>query len=389
MDMKSVLKTSVAAAALFAVATPASAQEKTDNVTMMQKGVTVALYGQINKSVQWASDGEGGDRIAITDNDTSSTRWGLVIGAPINPNFSFGARLEVEMQSNDSNNLTLNSGGGDNNFGQSNFCERIAEVSLNHKQFGTVTLGQGPTASDGTAEVDLSGTTVVALSAASSWATNLGAVRFTQDTAGHVLSGVQINSAFSGLDGLSRQDRIRYDTPTIMGFQLSGSFISGGAADVALRYGQKFGAFQVAAAAAYWNQNSVSTTIDDGWDASAAVLHDSGLNAMIAGGKQNMKSGSGRPDPDFIFGKIGYIAKIFGVGPTSFAVDYGEADDFAQAAGVAVTQSDGTSVGVTAVQMFSATGTEAYLSWRRWTFDSAGTNYNDVNTVIGGVRVKF
>jgi len=388
VDTKSVLKTSVAVAALFAVATPASAQEKTDNVTMMQKGVTVALYGQFNKHVQWASDGES-DRVAITDNDVSSTRWGLIVGAPINPNFSFGARLEVELQSNDSNNLTLNSGNGDFNFGQSNFCERIAEVTLNHKQFGTISLGQGPTASDGTAEVDLSGTTVVAL-AANSTLTNLGAVRFTQDTAGHVLSGVQVNSAFNNLDGLSRQDRIRYDTPTIAGFRLSGSFISGGAADVGLTFGQKFGAFQVAAAVAYWNQNSVSTTIDDGWDGSASVLHDSGINVSIAGGKLNTKSGLGRPDPDYIHGKIGYIAKIFGVGPTSFAVDYSTHDDFAQANGIAnITRSDGDSVGVTAVQMFSATGTEAYISWRRWTFDSANTNYNDVNTVIGGVRVKF
>ncbi len=204
-----------------------------------------------------------------------------------------------------------------------------------------------------------------------------------------MLSGVQVNSAFNGLDGLSRGDRLRYDTPTIAGFQLSGSFISGGAADVALRYGQKFGGFQVAAAAAYWNQSGVSTVIEDGWDGSAAVKHDSGLNAMIAAGKQNMKSGSGRPDPDFIFGKIGYIAKLFNVGTTSFAVDYGTADDFAQANGIAVTPSDGSSVGVTAVQMFQATGTEAYVTWRRWTFDSANTNYNDVNTVIGGVRVKF
>jgi hypothetical protein len=389
VDTKSVLKTSVAVAALFAVATPASAQEKTDNVTMMQKGVSVALYGQFNKSVQWADDGASGDRIAITDNDVSSTRWGLVIGAPINPNFSFGARLEVELQSNDSNNLTLNSGGGDNNFGQSNFCERIAEVTLNHKQFGTVSLGQGPTASDGTAEVDLSGTTVVAL-AANSTLTNLGAVRFTQDTAGHVVSGVQVNSAFNNLDGLSRQDRIRYDTPTIAGFRLSGSFISGGAADVGLIFGRKFGAFQVAAAASYFNTNSTSTVNDDGWAGSASVLHDSGINVSIAGGKQNTKSGLGRPDPDYIHGKIGYVARIFGVGPTSFAVDYSAHDDFAQANGIAnITRSDGDSVGVTAVQMFSATGTEAYVSWRRWTFDSANTNYNDVNTVIGGVRVKF
>jgi hypothetical protein len=388
VDTKSVLKTSVAAAALFAVATPASAQEKTDNVTMMQKGVSVALYGQFNKAVQWADDGNN-SRTAITDNDVSSTRWGLVIGAPINPNFSFGGRLEVELQSNDSNNLTLNSGAGDNNFGQSNFCERIAEVTLNHKQFGTVSLGQGPTASDGTAEVDLSGTTVVAL-AANSTLTNLGAVRFTQDTAGNVISGVQVNSAFNNLDGLSRQDRLRYDTPTIAGFRLSGSFISGGAADVGLTYGNKFGAFQVAAAAAYWNTSSTSTTVEDGWDGSASVLHSSGLNASIAGGKQNIKSGLGRPDPDYIHGKIGYIAKLFGVGPTSFAVDYSTHDDFAQAAGIAnITKSDGDSVGVTAVQMFSATGTEAYVSWRRWTFDSANTNYNDVNTVIGGVRVKF
>jgi hypothetical protein len=135
------------------------------------------------------------------------------------------------------------------------------------------------------------------------------------------------------------------------------------------------------------------------------VLHDSGLNATVFGARQyrkgcNPNAGSGntcgdQPSPWTAGGKVGYIAKIFNVGPTAFAVDYSVYRDTIRGTGVvgAPNDAEGDSWGLMAVQHFAKTGTEAYITWRRWSLDT-GSNatsieFNDVNAVMAGVRVKF
>ena len=52
---------------------------------------------------------------------------------------------------------------------------------------------------------------------------------------------------------LSRDDRLRYDTPSFAGFMLSTSWVDGDELDVALRYGREFNGTEVAAAPSYWD----------------------------------------------------------------------------------------------------------------------------------------
>ena len=50
----------------------------------------------------------------------------------------------------------------------------------------------------------------------------------------------------SNFDGLSRTDVLRYDTPTFMGFSLSGSLVGDGATEWGAKYAGKFGPVAVA-----------------------------------------------------------------------------------------------------------------------------------------------
>jgi hypothetical protein len=89
---------------------------------------------------------------------------------------------------------------------------------------------------------------------------------------------------FNDFDGLSRRNRVRYDSPAFWGFQLSGSLLSDGG-DVALRYAAKWGEdWKFAAAAAYADPQATSDTVDNQYNGSASILHSSGLNLTVAGG---------------------------------------------------------------------------------------------------------
>ena len=380
------LKTSVAAAALFAVATPVSAAD--DSFSTGQSKVKLQLYGKINKAMMWADDGVS-SRAMIVDNDASGSRFGLIATAPVNEMVSFGAKMEYEFQSNGSNNMSLHGGQGDTALGQTNFSERVADVYVTHKTLGKLTLGQGPTASDGTAEVDLSGTGIVSNSVM--LGTIGSSIQFRNESTRAIVGSV--GSSFTNIDGLSRNDRIRYDSPKFGGFGLATSYISGGAADVGVTYAGQWGRIKAAAAAGYWNQSSGGGAtsglardgagIEGGWDGSVSLLDASGLNFTLAGGKLNRKSDAAADDAKFVWGKVGYMAKIFGAGSTNFAVDYGKTDDFNG------TSTSGKSYGIGVVQNFKDIGADAYITYRNFAYDEVGVNSDDVMIIMTGLQVQF
>jgi len=112
-----------------------------------------------------------------------------------------------------------NSGGS----GTATFTERRLEVILKHKELGQIMLGQGWSASDGTAESDLSDTWL----AASSYQGN-SAGFFFRDKSGNIASDAANDGTSDSVyyladsfDGLGRTDRIRYDTPSFGGLTLA------------------------------------------------------------------------------------------------------------------------------------------------------------------------
>lgn len=144
--------------------------------------------------------------------------------------------------------------------------------------------------------MDLSGTSVVGYSDIASMAG--GQLFFDKST--DSLSGSAVRNAFSNMDGLSRDERIRYDSPSFFGFTGSVSYIADGGGDFAARYNAQIDAFKLAAAAAYANPGSTSDTIDDQLDGSVSVLHDSGFNGTFAMGVRGHKQ-AGRDDGGYFY----------------------------------------------------------------------------------------
>ncbi|MGI9420479.1 MAG: porin [Geminicoccaceae bacterium] len=341
----------------------------------MQSGmdqVRLTLSGQVNRGILVTDDGDNTD-VFFVDNDNSSTRIRLIGDAKFNEDISVGSVIEVQFESNSTADVSQDD---QRNVGANNFTERKLEIFADSKTYGRLWLGQGDTASNGTSEVDLSGTGVVGYSGVADFA---GGIQFQEDGA---LSGVTIGDTFSNLDGLSRDDRLRYDTPVVSGAKLSASAIADDRFDVALRYARElFGAHEFEAAVAY-------ADVDDDFDqvnGSASVLLGSilpGASATFAAGNRDFDEG-GRNDASFVYGKLGYQFAPFSIGDTAVAVDYYYGED------IDADGDESTSIGLIAVQNVDRIGTELYAGLRNHQLDQDGTDFDDVNGVLVGARVKF
>ena len=346
--------------------------------------VSVELYGQVDRAFLAADDGNSSDYYFV-DNDNSSSRIGLLGEAKVNDDLTIGTRMEFEYQSNPSNVVNQNDKNPNDGDG-TGFNERWMDAQLTSKRFGKLYLGKGSTASDGTSEMDLSGTSVVGYASVEDMA---GGILFYND-ATNTLSNTAVKGVFNDFDGLSRRNRVRYDSPDFWGFQLSGSLLSDGG-DVALRYAAKWGQdWEFVAALAYADPQAISNTVDNQYNGSASILHSSGLNLTVAGGIQDLDSGLLNPDgtkrdddPTFYYAKLGYRAKWFKVGETRFSVDYARNDDVAQDG------DEAKSVGFQAVQEFPEWGSEYYIGYRWYDLDREQADFDAINALMTGVRVKF
>ncbi|MBT5514499.1 MAG: hypothetical protein HOK25_10490, partial [Rhodospirillaceae bacterium] len=89
-------------------------------------------------------------------------------------------------------------------------------------------------------------------------------------------------------------------------------------------------------------------------------------------------------DPSWIKGGIGYIAKIFSLGPTHFHFAYHENED------VATAGNELTTVYVTALQKFSSVGADAGIVYANYSLDdTAATTYDDITAVYFQTRLNF
>jgi len=334
--------------------------------------IELKISGQVNRAVLYGDNGDE-DEIFYTDNDNSGTRFRFVAKGRLNDDVTAGATIELQFESNSSTDIRFNANGGTGgtSSGTTPVGERIGEVWFNSASVGKLSLGQGNTATNGTAETDLSGTGLAQYSLGGG-----GNEGLQFQTAG--VLGLRVGQAFTNLDGGSRRDRIRYDTPTFAGFRLSTSASQGGRWDVALRYANQFAGAKVAAGIGYEDRASVSGT-DDRISGSASVLLDNGFNLTFAAGQDNRKAGN---DAMYYYGKVGFQTNSLSMyGRTSFSIDYYDGEDIANA-----TSGDSVSYGFGIVQKVNPIGTELYLSLRNHELDNTD---DDVFAAFAGARIKF
>jgi hypothetical protein len=340
-------------------------------VTSGQDRVKLAISGQVNRAINIIDDGKNTDAYFV-DNDASNSRVRFVGTARATDDLTLGSRIEVAFAPNESSDVDQN------NEESGDFLdERWAEVSLNSKRFGKVSLGKGDTASNNSAEVDLSKVNIVAYASVADIA---GGMLFRESSGDNSLTNVKVSDAFKDLDGLSRKSRLRYDTPTFYGFSLAGSMVSDQRYDASLWWGGQGFGFKAVAAAAIADPNEDNTDLQ--YDGSLSVLHEgTGLNLTLSGG---LKERDDQGDNQNYYAKLGWLTRFFSAGQTAFGVDYTRSVNFP-------TGTDkGYSVGGAAVQQFENYGTELYLQYRVYSLDrDVQPSVEDMYVGTIGTRVKF
>jgi len=378
----SVVVTPVQSADIASASPPVSI--KADNQHASQQKLQIGdensnllFYGHINKGLLIYDDGLSTLGYFPVDNDISSTRFGLKLLHRSDGEWSMGANAEAEWEPYSTDYVNqLNRGKVD----WDTLLLRHAEVYINAASYGTLWLGQGRMASDTTAEVDLSGTSVIGRSSVAKPA-NTQFYRFSDGT----LSDVQIGSTFNNLDGLGRKLRVRFDSARVNGFALSASVgkqvypkpEGDITADIALRFIKETTDYVVSAAAAYSWPGGDSQGLFSG---SASVLNiPTGLSATIAGGYQRRSE----REQSYGYGKLGYQVDYIDIGRTSFSVDAYIGNNINSA------MTESLSIGFQAVQSVDAWQTEIYLGARSYRYDDNSKQYQKGFAVLSGVRFKF
>jgi uncharacterized coiled-coil protein SlyX len=349
----------------------ASAQAPVEKmVTSGQERVKLAISGQVDRAVNIIDDGKNTDAYYV-DNDSSNSRVRFIGTAKATDDLTLGSKIELAFAPNESSQVNQNTeDSGD-------FTdERYVEMSLDSKRFGKLTLGKGDTSSNYSAEVDLSKTDVIAYASIADIA---GGMFFRQSN-GDSLTDVKVSDAFKDLDGLSRKSRVRYDTPTFYGFSLAGSLISDQRWDAALRWGGQGYGFKAAGAAAVANPNQDNTNYQ--YDGSFSLLHEAtGLNLTLSAG---LLDRDGQNSGTNLWGKLGWLTKLFSVGETGFSVDYDRSINFP------TNRDTGYSVGGAVVQQFEDYGSELYMQYRVYSLDrDVEPSVQDMYVGTIGARVKF
>lgn len=333
----------------------------------------VKVSGQVNQMAMWADDGDESD-FFITDNDNSSTRFRFT-GEEDFGQVKAGFKIEVEAQRNASNTLTMEQ----EDDGDFEFKDRYFNAYFKGN-FGSVELGKGDGAANGTTEVDLSGTSVITYSDVNATANSF----IWKDSDGNPYRNngddespdyLDVGDTRNNFDGLSRNERLRYNTPSLGGFTASASFANGSAWEAAGVYEGEFSGQKLAAAIGYIDGGDKEAYTQYG--GSVSWLASFGLNLTGAYGLRNYDEGDAE-DATNMYAKVGYKWAIH-----ALSVEYGVTthldleDDESSNWGLAYVVKPWDSV-------------EFYGSYRMFmlTADS-GDDPDDISQAMAGTRIKF
>ena len=336
--------------------------------------VNVSFYGQFNPAALYVNNGDS-SKLYVVDNVHSQSRLGLRARVDTTSGWQVGGRFEFGISGNASTDVNS---WYTESASEEFFKLRWAEISFAKESYGKFSLGKGDSASNSTAEIDMSGT-AVAMQDKTLW---MASGTLWYDGSSDILSELEVRDIYNGFDGLSRTDRIRYDTPEFGGFSLAGSYSSGDAFDGSVWYSREFSGTRVAAALGVANPGDIMVGTDLLYTGSASILFPLGISATFSGSNME-KQEEGLDDATVWWAKLGYKTSFYEGATTAFSLDYGESEN------ISVNDEKGSTWALAAVHDIRDWGTEFYAIYRRYMADSERGDFDDVNSVMAGARLRF
>ncbi len=361
MDIKTILKSSVAVGALVALAVPAQAGSiKQAGKLDMKVGVNVV------KGVAHVDDGVN-DSMFIPDGISADTELYFSASGKLTEAVTAGAlfKLNVEQTAAD---YSFSNDDGDETVANDAKAVNKQHVYFKHKSMGTLSLGFLSQAGDGASNLKYG----KALATTGGFARNT-TVRTSTGATTTITAAAQLSNLDQGDDNL-----IRYDAPSISGFTVSGSVHDDGGAAAALRYAGSMSDVKFGAAVAYRGGGTGTKNIHG----SVRAQHASGLHLAYGGGHQSV-AGSGR-SPKLMRLHGGFESSMNSLGKTDIYATHIESED------VATAGRDGTETVVGVTQGLDAIGGYIGIAYSSTEVeDGTGTTYQDVDVIYLETKVAF
>jgi len=375
MSIKTILKASVAAAALIAVAapvisSPAEAGLKNGNDN------DVTISGALNRALMYADNGKANDWSNV-DGGTDNSRLRILVKGQLTESVKVGGVWEANLPISSAQGFTSNQGtdSGATTTSDNGFGFRKTEITFTHATMGKLSIGQSSTSSDNKPSLD--GTTNN-----NAGITHGGGMMVFDKTA-NANTTVTAGGAFSSYFG-GRKDRVRYDTPSIMGFKASASMGDDAFWDTGLTYGMTYGDVKIAAAAQYASLGT--DTPANQYGVGLALKHSSGLSAGAHWGEEGGNSNAASAVAGHSWGvEAGYATSaISNLGSTAFSVVYTAAD---------ATETDDFEAETVSfhVKQSLPAGVAVYASYEQASFEdnNAATNLDDLTVFLVGTKLSF
>lgn len=348
--------------------TPAAAQESDGIVAARNGNLAVRLGGRVHRMILGVAD--GANRAAFfTDAEQGPTTIRLDVTGTPSDALSLGAVLELAVQQNRPFRVSQ-----DQPDPGLDLTGRLAEVFV-QSRIGKLSLGRGFAASWYVPEIDLSMTQFAAVLSVGMLSPGLKFV----DRATDSLSSIQVLTHFADLERLLIQDRLRYDSPRLAGFQASGTAAADGRWDTALRARHDGGGVTVTGAASYAREPYAG--IDWRWDVGLSVRHE-GTGLSATGGYSHERLTRGADGTGWVV-KLGWLADLVPLGTTAFAVDVFRNHD------IRFDGDRGTSFGAFAMQKWPAYGLDVYVGVRRYDVDRPDIDLEPLLVAPVGVVLSF
>ena len=375
MSIKTTLKASVAAAALIAVAAPViSSPAEAGLANGNDNGVVIS--GALNRALMYADNGKANDWTNV-DGGTDNSRLRILVSGQLTETIKVGGVWEANLPISSSQGLTSNQGSdsGATTTTDAAFGFRKTEVTFTHATMGKLSIGQSSTSSDNKPSLDGTVNNNAGI-------THGGGMMVFDKTANAntaVTSGAAFASYFGG-----RRDRVRYDTPSIMGFKGSVSMGDDAFWDTGLTYGATYGDIQIAAAAQYASLGS--DTPANNYGVGLALKHSSGLSAGAHWGEEGGGSNAASGINGHSWGvEAGYTTSAMSnLGATAFSVIYTAAD------ATLADDFEAETVSFHVKQSMPA-GVDVYASYENASFEdnNAGTDLEDLSVFLIGTKLSF
>jgi len=356
------------------------------------------VSGQLDRAFTVADNGNETDYASV-DNIGSNSRFRFTGNEKMANGMNVGFIYEMSVVQFGSTEFDIgkNSGGGD-----VDLDTRKIDIYL-EGDFGKVSFGKGDGAGYYANMMDYSGTLYYGGGA---WYTLYSSgISFVDDNGNQLYRIGATNSVFNAV---GRQERIRYDSPSIGGLVLSTSLDNGNAYELAARYHVDLPGAKLATGLSWVDTNDLNIEasptngqpLTPGSEfkakqvlgASASLLLDGGLNFTVSYGndKTDAMANAGQAnqegfDATNLFGQVGYLT-----GAHHFAVNYGETKD------LIVEGTKGSQIGLAYVYDWSS-AVRLFSSYHLYSLDLPSSvktaegwgDANDISQLYAGVRVAF